>query len=43
MTVDDRARLELHRRLAEVIGIEGADTLMAHLPPVSRHVCLATA
>jgi hypothetical protein len=35
MTVDDRSRLELHRRLAEVIGAEGADTLMAHLPPVT--------
>jgi hypothetical protein len=35
MTVDDRSRLELHRRLSEVIGVEGADTLMAHLPPVT--------
>lgn len=35
MTVDDRSRLELHRRLSEVIGAEGADTLMAHLPPVT--------
>lgn len=35
MTVDDRSRLELHRRLSEMIGAEGADTLMAHLPPVT--------
>lgn len=35
MTVDDRSRMELHRRLSEVIGPEGADTLMAHLPPVT--------
>lgn len=35
MTVDDRSRLELYQRLSEVIGAEGADTLMAHLPPVT--------
>jgi hypothetical protein len=37
MPVDDRSRLNLHRRLAEVVGAEEADTLMAHLPPVTWH------
>jgi hypothetical protein len=35
MTVDDRTRLQLHRRLEEVLGADEADTLMAHLPPVT--------
>ena len=35
MTVDDRTRIELHRRLTEVLGDQEADTLMAHLPPVT--------
>lgn len=34
MTVDDRTRLNLHRKLEAVLGSEEADTLMAHLPPV---------
>jgi len=35
MTVDDRTRLNLHRKLDEVLGADEADTLMAHLPPVT--------
>lgn len=35
MTVDDRTRLNLHRKLDEVLGPDEADTLMAHLPPVT--------
>jgi hypothetical protein len=34
MTVDDRTRLQLHRRLEEVLGADEANTLMEHLPPV---------
>jgi hypothetical protein len=34
MSVDDRTRAHLHRRLADTIGPEAADTLMTHLPPV---------
>ncbi len=37
MTVDDRTRLNLHRKLDAVLGPEEADTLMAHLPPVTWH------
>jgi hypothetical protein len=33
MTVDDRTRLNLHRKLEAVLGPEEANTLMAHLPP----------
>ncbi len=35
MTVDDRTRLNLHRKLDELLGPDDADTLMAHLPPVT--------
>lgn len=35
MAVDDRTRLNLHRKLDEVLGPDDADTLMAHLPPVT--------
>jgi hypothetical protein len=35
MRVDDRTRLNLHRKLDAVLGREEADTLMAHLPPVT--------
>jgi hypothetical protein len=35
MPVDDRTRLNLHRKLEAVLGPEEADSLMAHLPPVT--------
>ena len=35
MAVDDRTRLNLHRKLELVLGPEEADTLMAHLPPTT--------
>lgn len=35
MSVDDRQRLQLHRRLETVLGTDEAETLMAHLPPVT--------
>lgn len=35
MPVDDHTRLNLHRKLDEVLGPDDADTLMAHLPPVT--------
>ncbi len=35
MTVDDRTRPNLHRKLDAVLGSEEADTLMAHLPPAT--------
>ena len=35
MTVGDRTRLNLHRKLEAILGHDEADTLMAHLPPVT--------
>ena len=35
MTVDDRTRLNLHRKLEAVLGAKEADALMAHLPPTT--------
>ncbi len=35
MPVDDRTRLNLHRKLEAVLGHDDADALMAHLPPVT--------
>jgi hypothetical protein len=35
MPVDDRTRLNPHRKLGAVLGNDDADTLMAHLPPVT--------
>ncbi len=35
MPVDDRTRLNLYRTLENTLGSEGADALMAHLPPVT--------
>ena len=32
MVIDERSRLDLYRRLEEVLGAEEADTLMSHLP-----------
>ena len=37
MDLDDRSRLALHQRLAQVLGRDEAATLMAHLPPVGWH------
>ena len=37
MTVDDRTRLNPHRKLEAVLGQQEADTLMSHLPPVTWH------
>ena len=33
MTVDERARHRLYRKLEEVLGTDEAGTLMDHLPP----------
>ena len=35
MPVTDRERLDLHRKLEATLGTKEADTLMAHLPPVT--------
>ena len=37
LPVDDRTRLNLHRKLEAVLGQQEADTLMSHLPPVTWH------
>ena len=34
MTISDQSRYDLHQRLAQVLGVDEAATLMAHLPPV---------
>ena len=33
MAVDERSRRVLYERLEEVLGVDSAGTLMAHLPP----------
>ena len=35
MSVDDRTRNSLYRKLESVLGTEEANTLMAHLPPTT--------
>ena len=43
MPVDDRTRMNLHRKLEAALGREEADTLMAHLPPVTWNEVATTA
>ena len=39
MNITDRDRLDLHHKLEATLGAKDADTLMAHLPPVTwQHV-----
>ncbi len=38
MAVEERRRLEMFERLMEVLGVEVADTLLAHLPPQGERV-----
>jgi hypothetical protein len=35
MAADDRSRLNLYQKLESILGTEEADTLMAHLPPLT--------
>ncbi len=38
MAVEERRRLEMFERLMEVLGVEVADTWLAHLPPQGERV-----
>lgn len=38
MAIDERRRLEMFERLGEVLGIDVAETLLAHLPPHGERV-----
>ena len=41
MSVEERRRLEMFERLAEVLGADVADTVLAHLPPRGERVATA--
>ncbi len=41
MTVDEGRRLEMFERLGDVLGVEVAETLLAHLPPHGEQVATA--
>lgn len=41
MSVEERRRLEMLERLAEVLGPDVADTMLAHLPPRGERVATA--